>query len=144
MRNIMSQSENIRAFEAALRESKELQAKFAAAQKRIVENKEASSDGEVLVKAAAEIGFTLSMAELERATAQMQEINDEELKQVSGGFSGGDYAPDNYATCLGAYYCHYVWAHDEDGFKNRACWNDYICNIIVNDKFDLASEENNG
>ena len=140
----MSKSETIKAFEAALHESKELQEKFVAAQKRIVENKEASSDSEVLVKAAAELGFTLAMEELERVAAQAEELNDEELKQVSGGFSGGDYAPDNYATCLGAYYCHYVWAHDEDGILNRACWNDYICNIIVNDKFDLQREENNG
>ena len=95
----MSKSENIKAFEAALKENKELQEKFAAAQKRIMENKEASSNGEVLVKAAAEIGYTLTMAELERAFAQIQELNDEELGQVAGGL---DY------SCLGVYCCFVV------------------------------------
>ena len=49
----MSKSENILAFEAALKENKELFEKFTAAKKRIAENKEAASDGELLVKAAA-------------------------------------------------------------------------------------------
>ena len=82
----MSKSENILAFEAALKENKELREKYEAAQKRIIENKEAESDGEVLVKAAAEVGFTLTLEELERAMAQYQELNDEELEDVAGGW----------------------------------------------------------
>ena len=86
--NIMNKSENILAFEAALKENKELFEKFTAAKKRITENKEASGNSEMLVKAAAEIGFTLTMEELERAFAQNQELSDEELDQVSGGQGG--------------------------------------------------------
>ena len=46
----MSKSENMLAFEAALKENKELQEKFEAAAKRMTENKEAQGN-EVLIKA---------------------------------------------------------------------------------------------
>ena len=81
----MSKSENILALEAALKENKELFEKFIAAKKRIVENKEADSDSEMMVKAAAEIGFTLTVAEVERVIAETQELSDEDLAKVAGG-----------------------------------------------------------
>ena len=84
----MDNFENIKAFEAALKENKELQETFKAAKKRIAENKEAASDAELLVKAAAEVGFVLTVAEIDRAMAEAQELNDEELEIVSGGGSG--------------------------------------------------------
>ena len=119
----MNKSENILAFETALKESKELQAKFAAAQKRIVENKEASSDGEVLVKAAAEIGFTLSMAELERCFAQSEELSDEDLDKVAGGVDNGSA---NDTWCVKDYACYFVYKHDSTN-KLAACFSDYNC-----------------
>ena len=122
----MSKSENILAFEAALKESKELQEKYAAAQKRISEAKEASSDGELIVKAAAEIGFTLTVAELERALAQVEELNEEELGNVSGGAATAE------ALCLYDYYCYTAYMHDNDGKKDRPCWSDYYCVAISN------------
>ena len=114
----MSKSEKLLAFEAALQESKELQEKFAAAQKRIIENKAASSDGEVLVKAAAEVGYTISVAEVERAFAQNQELSDEELGQVAGGL---DY------SCLGVYCCFVVLVHENSGIDGYACYSNYGC-----------------
>ena len=81
----MSNSENLLAFENALKESKELQKAFETAKKRIVENKEADGDSEMLVKAAAEIGFTLTVAEVERVIAETQELSDEDLAKVAGG-----------------------------------------------------------
>ena len=81
----MSQFENIVAFEAALKESKELQEKFEAAKKRIVENNGATNKAELLAKAATEVGFALNVADLERAIAEAQELSEEELEQVSGG-----------------------------------------------------------
>lgn len=118
----MGKSENILAFEAAMKGNKELQEKFAAAQKRIVESKEAKSDGEILVKAAAEVGFTLTVEDFERALAGSQEVSDEELDMVSGGAaSSSDY------WCWVDYYCYWVLMHDEDGNKDRACFDDYCC-----------------
>jgi predicted ribosomally synthesized peptide with nif11-like leader len=96
----MSKSENMIAFELALKESKELREKFVAAQKRIAENKEASNDVELLVKAAAEVGHTLTVAEIERAIAQAQEINDEDLAKVAGGnWINADTSPILPFTC---------------------------------------------
>jgi predicted ribosomally synthesized peptide with nif11-like leader len=117
---MMSKSENILAFEAALKENKELQEKFEAAAKRIVENKEASSDSEVLVKAAAEIGFTLTMEELERAFAQIQELNEEELENVAGGA-----AAKNDDWCAFSHHCYIAFLHTYDGSTTAACWDNY-------------------
>ena len=114
----MSKSENIKALEAALQESKELQENFETAAKRIMENKEASCDGELLVKAAAEVGYTLNVAELERAFAQIQELSDEELGQISGGL---DY------SCLGVYCCFVVLIHENSGIDGYACYSNYGC-----------------
>ena len=118
----MSKSESILAFEAALQESKELQEKFVAAQKRIIENKEAESDGELLVKAAAEVGFTLTMEELERAMAQKQELNDEELDNVAGG------ASNTQNLCWKDYSCSFVYHHDSTD-KDDFCALNYFCII---------------
>ena len=96
----MSKSETLLAFEAALKNSKELQEKFAAAMKRIAENKEAASDAELLVKAAAEVGFTLNTAEMERLIAQMQEISDEDLSKVAGENWSSDYSLYLPFTCV--------------------------------------------
>ena len=117
----MSKSENIKAFEAALKEDKELRETYEAALKRIVEKKEASSDGEVMVKAAAEVGFTLTEAELERAMAQAQELSDEDLEQVSGGIQEGEWV-----WCLDIFYCFAAVVHG-DGDPGAACWSNYHC-----------------
>lgn len=130
----MRKSENMLAFEAAMKESKELRDKYVAAQKRIIENKEAGSDGEMLVKAAAEVGFVLTMEELERAIAQAQELSDEELVAVSGGAGNSD----DY-VCTLDYYCYIAFKHDEDGNTNRACFSDYYCVFIYVIHPDYAS-----
>ena len=79
----MSKSENIKAFEAALKDNKDLQEKYEAALKRIVENKEATGDGETLAKAAAEVGFSLTMADLERKQAETVEISSSKNSSIS-------------------------------------------------------------
>ena len=85
------------AFEAALKESAELQEKFAAAKKRIAENKEAEGEVKIFVKAATEVGFDLTVADVERAIAEAQELSDEDLENVSGGFIEG--------WCFFEYFC---------------------------------------
>lgn len=105
----MSKFESLVAFEAALQESRELQEKFEAAKKRIAENKEAKTHTELLVKAAAEVGYTLIESELERALAQAQEVNEEELAKVAGG-TGDTKSSDGEAVAgvtitFGTYGC---------------------------------------
>ena len=68
-----------------------------------------------------------SMAELERAFAQTQELNDDELNRVTGG-QGID--PDS--LCWKDYYCFAVLRHDDDGKTDRPCWSDYTCVVTYN------------
>ena len=96
----MCKSENILAFEAALKEDKALREKFEAAGKRIAENKEAADHAELLVKAAAEVGFTLTAAEVDCVIAQAEELNDEDLEKVSGG---------EFNWCWWDYNCAILW-----------------------------------
>ena len=120
----MSKSENLLAFEVALRESQELQKKFVEVQKRIVENKEANSDGELLVKIATELGFILTMEELERGMASHEDLSDEELDQVSGGTNG--------VSCWKDYACEVIYMHDSTS-TSHACFGDYLCDVIYHD-----------
>ncbi|MEE1200764.1 MAG: hypothetical protein U0L09_08935, partial [Christensenellales bacterium] len=73
----MSNSENILAFEAALKANNALREQYEGALQRISENKEASCDGEAMVKAAAEAGYTLTIPEAERFMAEYQTLDDE-------------------------------------------------------------------
>ena len=66
-------------------ESEEFRKQFEETIKRIVENKQAESDGEAFTKAATELGYELSIAEIERANAEAQDLSDEELESVAGG-----------------------------------------------------------
>ena len=104
----MNKSENIKAFDAALKENKELLDKFNAAAKRIMENKEAESDAGLIVKAAAEIGFTLTEAEIERQMANTQEIGDEELANVAGGNNDSNTFEVEYTWCWLNVGCYYI------------------------------------
>ena len=118
----MSKSENIKAFEKAMSENTELREKFEAAEERIYNNKEAENVGDLMVKAAAEVGFTLDMAELERSFAQSQELSDEELSNVSGGTEA---AEKNADWCFYDHHCYMFYRHTEDGSKTAACWDNY-------------------
>ena len=135
----MSKSENILAFEAAMKENKELHEKYEAALKRIVENREAANDGEALVKAAAEVGFTVTMAELERSVAQNQELSDDDLEMVSGGCDCNDHR----GECFFDYSCTLTFKHGST-CKTDECFYDYRCNQIVKDPMLMSALECEG
>ena len=120
----MSKSENIKAFEAALKEDKDLRETYEAALKRISKNKEASSDGEALVKAAAEVGFPLTMDALERKQAENEELSDHDLEMVSGGTTSSD------TFCWVDYSCDYIY---------RTEWNDQSESGQTHTKFGKTS-----
>ena len=123
----MSKSENVKAFEAALKDNKDLQEKYEAALKRIVENKEATGDGETLAKAAAEVGFSLTMADLERKQAENEELSDDDLEMVSGG------ADTRYETaCWSNYHCQLNHKFDGTG-TDIVCMLDYLCSYVYHD-----------
>ncbi|MEE1201052.1 MAG: hypothetical protein U0L09_10405 [Christensenellales bacterium] len=115
----MSNSRNILAFEAALKENEALREQYEGALNRIAENKEASCDGEAMVKAAAEVGFTLSMPEAERLVAQNQAIDLEDLEMLAGGES---------EWCFANEFCHAAFCHDDDAdTSGKPCWSNYLC-----------------
>ena len=124
----MPKSDEMLRFEADLTADGKLRESFDAAVKRIAEAGEATSDGDALVKAAAELGYNLSMGELERLYADSQELSDEELDAISGGRD---------CICLADYYCFTLLRHNNetDPYNRQeklACWSDYKCVIWEN------------
>ena len=114
----MSKNENVAAFENALKENKELLESFELARKRIAENNEATSRAELLVKAAAEIGYALNIADVERAMAESEELSEDELANVAGGAKS--------FWCWQDYYCFSLYHTESDGNTRRVCSKNYV------------------
>ena len=107
--------ENAKKLEKALKEDKELAAKFEAELRRIVQEKDAANDGEAFVKAAKAVGFDMTVADLEKATAETQELDPEEIGNSAGG------------TCFVNYDCYAAFFHDTPDEQGTACLWDYTC-----------------
>ena len=111
-------TENLKKFEQALREDKELTGRFEEELKRIAEEKSAGSETEAIVKAAKALGYDFTAADLEKAQAETQEIDPDELKQTSGG--GDDW-------CLFDFACFTAVRHDTPDAPPYACFKEYAC-----------------
>ena len=81
-------SEELQRLERELNEQPELKEKMDAEIRRIAEAGEAESDGEAMVKAAATLGYTITLEELERTAADLEKLDDDELETAGGKFSG--------------------------------------------------------
>ena len=149
----MSKSEELQRMERDLNEQPELREKLDAEIKRIAEAGEAQSDGEAIVKAAASLGYDVTLEELERAAADLEKLDDGEL-EASGG-SGNRPADGEYcfrdfscdsmwntatedekghnAWCHVSWHCYVAILHTETNSKNVHCWSDYICELIQKD-----------
>ncbi len=123
--------------EADLAASEALREKFEATMKRIAEAGEAKSDGELFEKAAAELGYQITAAELERLSAANEELSPEEMELVAGGEE--DYSREDSDghdhSCIVAWHCFTITCHTKanKGNENVSCWLDYICMIINRD-----------
>jgi len=131
--------------ESDLAASEELRGKLDTAMKRIAEAGEAQSDGEIFEKAAAELGYHITAAELERLSAEDEAVSPDELDQVAGGVvyypskpSKGDdnrkEDSDGHAVfCMVAWHCYTAMIHTKanQGNERVRCWKDYNC-IMVN------------
>lgn len=113
----MAKSDNIIKFEEALRNDELKRKTFDGAYKKIMEEKSVGSNNEAVVKAAKEIGFDISIEELERYYAEKQEMNDDELDKVAGGRVVGPY-------CATIYECGYVYYHKNPA-DNPDCFMGY-------------------
>jgi len=120
--------------EADLAASEALREKFNAAIKRIAEAGQAQSDGELFEKAAAELGYQVTAAELERLSAETEELSPDEMEQAAGGKEddSGEDGDGHAAACFVAWHCFTAILHTKanEGNENVSCWSDYRCALL--------------
>ena len=114
-------TENVRTFEKALRESEELQRRLTQELKKIAEERSASNDAEAMAKAAQALGYDFTVADMEKANAEAQELAPEEMEQAAGGW------------CFADYDCYTAWNHDSPDQQGSACFSDYGCITLFHD-----------
>lgn len=114
-------TENVRKFEKALRESEELQRRLTKELKKIAEERSASNDAEAMAKAAQALGYDFTVADMEKANAETQELDPEEMEQAAGGW------------CFADYDCYTAWNHDSPDQQGSACFSDYDCITLFHD-----------
>ena len=114
-------TENVRTFEKELRESEELQHRLAQELKKIAEERSASNDAEAMAKAAQALGYDFTVADMEKANAEAQELAPEEMEQAAGGW------------CFADYDCYTAWNHDSPDQQGSACFSDYDCITLFHD-----------
>ena len=117
-------TENVREFEKALREREELRKKFEAEFKRIAEEKSAESDAEAIAKAAQALGYDTTVADIEKAQAEIQELDPEEMGKAAGGWTEGSW-------CFADYACYTAWNHDSPDEEGFACFTNHNCLILL-------------
>ena len=124
-------SSEIQRLERDLNERPELKEKLDAEFKRIAEAKEAKNDGEAMVKAAASLGYTITVEELDRAAADLEKLDDDELEAAGGDKMMDEEGRDG--TCTLSWHCFTVLKHTEVKATNVACWEDYTCAAVYKD-----------
>ena len=123
----MEKSTEMLRMEKDLNASEELREKFNSEMERIAKSGEAKSDEEVMVKAAAALGYQISLSELEQAQAEMQELDLEEMDAVAGGANDGK----GHSTwCVAVWHCHHILLHTESTSKETKCWEEYLCLML--------------
>ena len=136
----MSKSEELLRLEHDMAEQPELREKLDAEIKRVAEAGEAKSDGEIMVKAAAALGYTVSVEELERAAADLEKLDDDELEAAGGKYVGPGKKNDRIEIkddekghaqwCGVTWHCFAAFIHTEAEDKNVACWKDHQCIVV--------------
>ena len=116
-------TENVRTFEKALRESGELRRRLAEELKKIAGEGSASNDAEAMAAAARALGYDFTVADMEKANAEAQELDPEEMELAAGGW------------CFADYDCYTAWNHDTPDQKGTACFSDYECMTAYHESF---------
>ena len=114
-------TENMRTFEKALRESEELQRRLVEELKKIAGERSASNDAEAMAKVAQALGYDFTVADMEKANAEAQELAPEEMEQAAGGW------------CFADYDCYTAWNHDSPDQQGSACFSEYDCITLFHD-----------
>lgn len=114
-------TENVRKFEKDLRGNEKLQKKLFEELAKIAKEKSAESDAEAMAKAAHALGYDFTVADMEKANAEAQELAPEEMEQAAGGW------------CFADYDCYTAWNHDSPDQQGSACFSDYGCITLFHD-----------
>ena len=152
-------------FDSDMSASQELVDQYNQILLRIITEKSADSDAEAAVKAAEELGYSVTAAELERAMAMGEELDVDEMESVTGGedMCLKDYAciityetdtkdSDGYDfLCAASWHCNTAFMHTTpgDGYEGRdkndnrqcACWSDYACMIVNRHPCSIGATE---
>ena len=149
----MKKSEEILRMERDMNENPELLEKLKAEVRRIAEAGEAECDGEALLKAAAALGYTITLDEQDRAAAELEAVDDEELSKVAGGMHPTIDVPidewcmsdyDCFSSwhtnredeeghnewCLTGWHCTVATLHSDTESKEVACFSNYLCAVV--------------
>ena len=126
----MGKSENFIKFEEAMEKNPEMQKEYEDNLKKIIETKTAKSVGEAIYLAVKEMGFDISMEELERNFADKQELEDDELDKEAGGGGGN--------PCWFNDGCFTVINHSGGQDKEEACWSDYNCVFVADENMQCV------
>ena len=99
----MENREELKRFLADIQADRALYLKVEDLGRRMVEAGSDESNSELVANAAAELGYSITAAELERATAAAEELDDDQLEEVSGGEQG---------RCSHGFYCSRTYGWD--------------------------------
>ncbi len=130
----MANENNLKRFMADLEASEELRQKLDETVERIVKTETFASDGELMMAAAAELGYEISAADFERTAAEAEDLDDAELEGVAGGWNGLlDLREDEHGHdewCLFVWHCYTAVLHTESYVSYVSCWKDYHCDAL--------------
>ena len=139
----MKKSEEMLRLEKDLAQKKELAEQFKIAMEETGKSGECKSDGEVMVRAAASLGYDISLAEIERLAAESEKLDLGEMEKVAGGNCDKDWTctfeyhecHDEYGhnnMCVAAWHCLTAFLHTESEDHQNLCWSDYGCLLVYN------------
>ena len=142
----MSNTNEAKSFFEALETEEGLHARFEEIVKRISEAGEVKGDGEVICAAAKELGYTLTVGDLERFFASKEELDPDELESAAGGRErqyrtcSSDYeCPSISAKCSGVAICYCVDVvnnEDEHGhdYWCATAWHCFVTTLHTESK----------
>ena len=134
----MKKSEEILRLEKDLAQNKELSEQFKIAMEEAGKSGECKCDGEVMVRAAASLGYEISLAEIERMAAESEKLELGEMEKIAGGNCDKDWdcnfdyqgCHDEHGLhhiCVVTWHCLTAFMHTESEDHQNVCFSDYSC-----------------
>ena len=142
----MSNMDELKRLESDMKASEELRKNLDEAVRRIAAEGKAQNDGEVMVAAAKELGYDISIAALEQMRAETEDLDSEELQAVAGGVDNstkGQCDEDFICSfvdrgkfedekghdgfCFTGWHCYTVTLHTDTNEIDVSCWSDHRC-----------------